>query len=334
MALSINGAHLWGLFVQSVCFGLYLVTVGYTVPPLLRVGTRFRRAREINWPMLIGATILCVFITFGMILTFYHSLLAFDTGGPDNATRVYTDISSWINVTKLVNVLTQTVVGDVLLIYRCWVVNNRSWLSISVPILLWLGCIVCEIRILFLQATLHASALFSNKATFPYHASFWGISVTLNIMTTTLLIRRIWKIDREASKYRTNQSVKYESRLRHVMRIVLESGMIYTFSALLTFLTEITKSTASYPVSALTISAVGVAFNLIIIRSSVHEKNLNSTSASNGTIPLQFTSHRQAGGASIIPHDAKVRSVATEDTYYDSEANSGKPAMSPSRAFD
>ncbi|TFK34335.1 hypothetical protein BDQ12DRAFT_613696 [Crucibulum laeve] len=247
--LSITAAHLWGLFIQSLCFGVYLVTVGFTIPPLLRTGNRFRRFGELNLVMLIGALALCIFITFDMVLSFYHSLLAFVSAtGPDAATRVYTDISSWIN---LVNVLFETVVGDLMLIYRCWVVYNRSWLSVSPSIILWLGCLACGIRVIFLAGTLHVPALVNSEKTYPYHSAFWGISVAVNIVTTSLLVWRLWTIDREASQYRTSQSVRHESLLRHVMRIILESGMIYTASAIATFITVVAKSTASYPITAL-----------------------------------------------------------------------------------
>ncbi|TFK34276.1 hypothetical protein BDQ12DRAFT_585131, partial [Crucibulum laeve] len=202
-------------------FGLYLVTIGFTIPPLLRTGNRFRRLGELNWVMLLGASALCLFITFNMVLTFYHALLAFVFAtGPDAATRSFTNISSWINIG---NVVFETIVGDLMLVYRCWVVYNRSWISVSLSITLWLGCLACGLRLMFLAGTLHTSALISSEVTFPYNAAFWGISVTVNIVTTGLLISRLWTIDHKAAQYRTSQSIQHESLLQHVMRIILES---------------------------------------------------------------------------------------------------------------
>ncbi|TFK39225.1 hypothetical protein BDQ12DRAFT_583199, partial [Crucibulum laeve] len=210
--------------IQSLCFGVYLVTVGFTIPPLLRTGNRFRKSRELNWVMLLGALALCILITFDMVLSFYHSLLAFVSAtGPDAATRSYTDISSWINVTKAFKKSLVGVYIDFSQIYRCWVVYNRSWLSVSLSLLLWLGCLACGVRIIFLAGTLHVPALVNGEVTYPYNATFWGISVAVNIVTTGLLVWRLWTVDQEIAQYRMNHSVQHESLLRHVMRIMLES---------------------------------------------------------------------------------------------------------------
>ncbi|TFK39227.1 hypothetical protein BDQ12DRAFT_744594 [Crucibulum laeve] len=331
--LSITEAHLLGLFVQSLCFGVYLVTAGFTIPPLLCTGNRFRRSREVNWVMLLGASALCIFITFDMVLSFYHSLLAFVSAtGPDAATGSYTDISSWINVTKASkNSLTGFYIHFFFQIYRCWVVYSRSWLSISLSLLLWLGCLACGVRFIFLAGTLHVPALVYTEVTFPYNVAFWGISVAVNIVTTGLLVWRLWTVDQEMEQYRTNQSVQHESLLRHVMRIILESGMIYTVSALATFITVITKSTSYYPMTALAISAVGVAFNLIIMRSARRDSMRNAISSSNGTIALQFRSPQQRK-FSVTQTNAKSRIVTAEDIFYESEASLREPVETPERS--
>ncbi|TFK39236.1 hypothetical protein BDQ12DRAFT_744628 [Crucibulum laeve] len=329
--LSITAAHLWGLFIQSLCFGVYLVTVGFTIPPLLRTGNRFRRSRELNWVMLFGA-LSCIFITFDMVLSFYHSLLAFVyTTGTDAATRSYTDISSWINVTKACPQILSNVFGDLMLIYRCWVVYDRSWLSISLSLLLWLGCLACGVRFIFLAGTLHVPALVYTEVMFPYNAAFWGVSVAVNIVTTGLLVWRLWTVDQEIAQYQTNHSFQHESLLRHVMKIILESGIIYTISAFATFIAVITKSTSYYPMTALAISAVGIAFNLIIIRSVRRESMSNAISNSNGTIPLQFRSPRQTK-FSVTRTDTTSHIVATEDTFYESKASLHKPVGTPERS--
>lgn len=52
------------------------------------------------------------------------------------------------------------------------------------------------------------------------------------------------------------------------MRIVIESGLLYTFVALLTFILLVLGSNALYPVSDVHVMVVGIAFNLIIIRAA------------------------------------------------------------------
>ncbi|TFK39233.1 hypothetical protein BDQ12DRAFT_744617 [Crucibulum laeve] len=228
-----------------------------------------------------------------LVFCFYHSLLAFVFAtGPDAATRSYTDISSWIN---LVNVDCEIIVGD-------WVLRQPFASSLA-----WMSGLRCSV--FFLAGTLHVPALVNSEVTFPYNAAFWG-----------LLVWRLWTVDQEVAQYRTNHSSQHENLLRHVMRIILESGMIYTVSALATFITIITKSTSTYPITALAISAVGVAFNLIIIRSARRDSIRNAISSSSGTIPLQFISPRQTQ-FSVTRTDTTSRIVTAGDTFYESEAS-------------
>ncbi|KAF7326547.1 hypothetical protein MVEN_02607800 [Mycena venus] len=65
------------------------------------------------------------------------------------------------------------------------------------------------------------------------------------------------------------------------MRTILESGLIYTVIAFVTFITFITGSNSVHGTSGAEVPAVGIAFNLIIIRTHQRAEEKSGT-----TIPL------------------------------------------------
>ena len=99
----VDEAQLVALFMESIAYGVYLVTLGICVRVLLWgrvVGSRMRRT--INWPMVAVVALMAVFATLDVALGLRHNLEAFilysGPGGPD---AEFDDISNWVNVMKV-----------------------------------------------------------------------------------------------------------------------------------------------------------------------------------------------------------------------------------------
>jgi hypothetical protein len=56
-------------------------------------------------------------------------------------------LASFTSGEQSVNVPLQSLLGDGILIYRCWIVWNKSWLIVTLPLLIWLANIICAIRL-------------------------------------------------------------------------------------------------------------------------------------------------------------------------------------------
>ncbi|TFK38521.1 hypothetical protein BDQ12DRAFT_582127, partial [Crucibulum laeve] len=268
----ITEAQLWGLFLESIAYGIYLVTVAYCAQALLRSSAGWKRLDEINWSMVIVAILLFCLASLDLMFGFYNNLKAFITFGniKDGALNEFTDISSWVNVMKSVTLVVQTMIGDGILVYRCWVVYNKSWLLTGFSFILWLGGVFCTIYIIYIESTLHTKALVNSSKLAPVITAFWSITISLNIITTALLVARIWKADRDNNAYGIHSSstgyTHRPSALKNVMRSVIESGLLYTVTAFISFVVYIVGSTAAYPVTDVEVQIIGIAFNLIIIR--------------------------------------------------------------------
>ena len=96
----VDEAQLVALFMESVTYGIYLVTLGICAHVLFwdRQGLRQR----INWSMVTVVTLMAVFSTLDVALGLRHNLDAFifytGPGGPDGE---FDNISNWVNVMKV-----------------------------------------------------------------------------------------------------------------------------------------------------------------------------------------------------------------------------------------
>jgi hypothetical protein len=114
------------------------------------------RAKVAVNKMMLGVAIaMCTFATLSIAFQLRHVLDAFIWyHGPGGAVEEFENISYWVNVMQTVTYEIQTLIGDLILvmsrrfeiskstnsrwqIYRCYVVYNRRWLVIALPLLVW-----------------------------------------------------------------------------------------------------------------------------------------------------------------------------------------------------
>ncbi|KAF4623801.1 hypothetical protein D9613_001289 [Agrocybe pediades] len=179
----ITTAHLAGLFVSCILYGFHIVSFAFTLRSLAWAKSRWG---DINVLFLVVACFLLGNASFDLILDFQQAVKAFvyneAGGGP---LGVFENISNWANVTKSLSVVVQTLVGDAMLIYRCFIIYSRSYLVILLPVILWLGGFAATIWVIYLEATLHSRVLVTAKQLRPSGSLFWGLTIALNVITTS-----------------------------------------------------------------------------------------------------------------------------------------------------
>ncbi|KAJ7709453.1 hypothetical protein B0H17DRAFT_915723 [Mycena rosella] len=278
----ITEAQLVGSFVESVFWGFYLITLVLCLRTLL-----FKRPTKYIWAMLAVTLWMGTFATVDVATGLLHNIQAFVLyQGQGGAAQEFSKISDWVNIIRTVDTHMQTLLGDGILIYRCWVVYAKSWPVVAFSILLWCGAAACTGMVLHIENTLRSNALITSGSLQPLVTSFWVLTITLNLLTTSLLVFKIWKVDRRSAHFmHQSASAQYQpSRLRKVMRIIIESGLMYTVAAFITVMAYITNSNSTYPTSDVVIQMVGIAFNLIIIRANRPLENEYGATA----VPLQM----------------------------------------------
>ncbi|KAJ6490912.1 hypothetical protein C8R45DRAFT_991110, partial [Mycena sanguinolenta] len=304
-------------------------------------GERLRRRSEIRWLLVSVFTFLLVVSTFDDIIGLVHMILAFvKYKGPGGATGELTNIHEWINIVRSFDQIGIMIVGDFVLIYRCFVVYGRRWKAIAVSFVLYLTGIAMGIKLMVVEITTSNAAITLNSSVIkPWWSAFFAITAAQNILTTSLLVWRIWRVERQneilrASSARTTSHPfpVYQSRLRKAIRIVAESGLAYSTLVFVTFVVSVCNSNTLYPVSDAALQATGITFNVIIIRSTPRrddefidfERGITSQGAGRAFSELQFISHATAEQGKTPEININVTIKSTTDRLDDGELYSMK----------
>ncbi|KAF7344927.1 hypothetical protein MVEN_01655100 [Mycena venus] len=305
MSLSLSEAQLLGNWFETLTYGMYLVTCCFCARTLLCIGPedRWRRPSEIRWFIFSVGITLFVVATFDVVIGLLHNLqaFAFYTGG-GGAAQELSDISGWINMARTVAQVIQMILGD-------FVLANIQMLYCLLPPLespntlfnsIFRG-FAMAIMLIKAQASLkHEKTTMNSSDIRPWSETLFCITAVQNALTTGLLIWRIWRVEREIEKLRANTSGKTNNQpFRKVIRVIAESGFAYTLMVFLTFVINVCKSNLIYPFANSTLQATGIAFNVIIMRTSpsrdeqftVFAANGHSVAENGAPTRLRFRSH-------------------------------------------
>jgi len=325
----LDEAEIVSLFVESIFYGLYIVSFGACVRILFSgagVGS------GINRTMLIAAVSMAIFGTLDLALALRHVLDAFIWyHGPGGATAEFENVSFWIQVTRTGCYVVQTLIGDLILIYRCYVVYNRRWLVIVVSLIMWTGTLACGITLIYVNSHLKLSTNFDEKHLVTFLTALSVLSMVQSLVTTSLIAFRILTIDRQVAQFRSSN----RSKLRPTIRIIIESGAVYTISLIIFLVVFLCSNNAQYALSDAIMMIIGIVFNMIIVRihqgrtaeqtatiimsgtSSGRSLTFRKPQTSRGTFsnshPLSSFGNPQTGGHVVQPVEVNVARQVVQD---------------------
>ncbi|KIP04646.1 hypothetical protein PHLGIDRAFT_129367 [Phlebiopsis gigantea 11061_1 CR5-6] len=259
--IPIDVAQILALFMETLFYGLYLVSFGVCMYTMFIVGRSTTRQRVFNFAI---AILLFTFATLDVALLLRHVLDAFIWyHGPGGATEELGDISYWVSAMKTVAYVAQTSIGDAVLIYRCYIVYGRNWKAAFPLCLLWAAGLVTEGFNCYIVFATHTNALLSTGELAPFIISMMSITLALNLIATSMIVYKIWSIKRYSRDF---FGALGESGLRRAIRIVVESGLMYSLGVAVFFIVYVAGNNALYGVSDCVVQIIGISFNLIIIR--------------------------------------------------------------------
>ncbi|RPD65744.1 hypothetical protein L227DRAFT_631433 [Lentinus tigrinus ALCF2SS1-6] len=209
--------------------GMLLITVAYGLRVLLwSCNGQFKGRASISWVM-VGATLaMFVISTIEMALKIRNDLDAFvDYKGLGGATGAFLDVSDWIQVARTAGYNLQTSIGDGIMVYRCYVVYDRNWRIIVVPVLLWLVTTACGWMALYMEATFGTA-----ERLVPFVTPFLALTLALTTMTTGMVVYRILDINADLVSHNVSR-VGGGPKLTRIVRILIECGALYTISVVI-----------------------------------------------------------------------------------------------------
>ncbi|OBZ77776.1 hypothetical protein A0H81_02386 [Grifola frondosa] len=266
-AFPIAEGQLVGLFSGCILYGIYLVTVGISLRLLLSTRDGWKARSTMKGAMLTIVILMAIFATLDVAVRLRYTLYVFIWwAGPGNVQQLLEDKSHWTNIVANVDYVAETVIGDCMLVYRCFVVYGRRWWIILPSILLVAVGIICGILTIYIGLTLNTSSFANLNTLWSFGCSGIAITLALNIFNTSMIAYRIWSINKQTADLVDCIPRGGHSRLKTVIHAVVDSGILYTTSVGVFAGSYFSNSSISDVIACMIIPIVGIAFNLIIIR--------------------------------------------------------------------
>ncbi|KAI0339753.1 hypothetical protein BDW22DRAFT_1361354 [Trametopsis cervina] len=311
--LLLTEAALISTSIEAMLYGFSVLMFILTIWILLRSEAK----RYPKHALIATACALLTLSTAEMIVNILRICEGFLNIDPTQSLNFFNSVSEPTFVIKSCLFNAQTLILDAVVIYRTWVVWQNSLRVILFPLIGWFGLLACSIgnNIALATASENPGDVFATQ-TGQWITSVYSMTLVTNLSATSLLAYRIWTINRETSNYRMTD------RLSPVLRVVIESGAIYSLTIIAAIITFAIQSPGVYVLLDMISPIISIVFNMIIIRVGIASKRIlsgNSAQDSNivpssprserGVAPFHLGWLRESGA-----HEMK--SLAVEITQY------------------
>ncbi|KAF8185150.1 hypothetical protein BJ912DRAFT_927534 [Pholiota molesta] len=270
--------NIGSIFAGALFYGLYLATLFHYIRWLVFTDEGWKIRRKISKSMLIITLSIWILSTVDKALEVEYAMQ--QVSPPTPAPFGTIKGLPWGTVVVCTGANIATLLADAVLIYRCWIIYEKSRLIVAFPVFFWFGGLMLTGLQAYGQIVQSALLLkdwqpVNRNAGGPGSilTPFWLCTIIMNIYATFMIVRRIYLVSKMSM---ISTSV---DRLRYTMRILIESGFLYLTTAIAHFIVWFTPNTYAISIiSGMNLSIEGIAFNLILIRAAqgrVEEKKAN-----------------------------------------------------------
>ncbi|KAH8102037.1 hypothetical protein BXZ70DRAFT_1006664 [Cristinia sonorae] len=193
---------------------------------------------------------------------------------PGGAVAYIGDLRPWDHIFKDTIYATTEIFGDAVAIYRTWIIWNRDWKVIILPVILCIVSIVSGYAVCGLYVTVDPTATVFNPVLTQWIKTFYATVVVQSILTTGLMSYRIWNTDRRTAHFRTAKS-----NLLPVLKILVESAALLLFVETLLLCLYLANYNAQYILLESVTPIVGITFTAITIRISLRMSGVISNNS-------------------------------------------------------
>ncbi|EIW86204.1 hypothetical protein CONPUDRAFT_114323 [Coniophora puteana RWD-64-598 SS2] len=300
--ISLDMASILGLALESVLYGISLLLFAGTIWVLF---TRDSPKRVLACKLVVSLALFALSTAYWIVdvirciegLVLYRDSYL---GGPN---AFFADRAQWTFAVQNLLYLLQTLVGDGVVIFRCYVAW-QSWKVVALPLVLWV--IVAATGAGTVYTLIHnkdgENDIFASE-TGLLITPFLVSSLVANVFSTSLLVYRLWVVGRRAERL-MRQSIGYPHRsmIAPLARIFADAGLLYSITLLAVLLTFVTQNQGLYVTLDLIMPIISITFYMVILRVETRTTSGNITRGS-GRAPrdsntTQTLEHRPEGGGS------------------------------------
>ncbi|KAJ8586836.1 hypothetical protein M405DRAFT_771087 [Rhizopogon salebrosus TDB-379] len=232
--------------------------------------TRKRRAQGVNRPIAGVAILLLILSTAQMIVDAVRiedGLVKYRDTFPGGPPAFFPDVAQGTFVIKNVIYVVQTLLGNGVVIYRCYIVWQSMWMII-LPSMLWCSVGVTGFSAVYsiAQATNNARDIFV-PATGQWIKAFFASTLVTNMLSSGLLAYRIWAIECTVSTVRATKGTATP-----VMRLLVDAALLYSVTLLPALICFACSNNGQFVVIDMIIPVISIAFYMVLIRIAISRR--------------------------------------------------------------
>ncbi|TFY78683.1 hypothetical protein EWM64_g5327 [Hericium alpestre] len=287
--VSLDKAGIISTVLEGILYGFSVFMYGVTLWVLF-----YRRStKEVNRSMVVVACMLFIFSTMHIGVDIHRIIKGlvynrnFAPGGP---AAWFSNPSDFTFVFKSAIYSFQTVTGDGVVIYRCYMVWQNFYIIIF-PLIMLCSVVTAAVGSVWAcsQANPSQGGIFF-KLTGQWITAFYASTLSTNLICTILLAFRIWQINS-----RVHRKTPGNTSLMPVLMIVIDAGVLYSVTLLSALLCFVNHTNGQYVVLDMVMPIISIVFYMVIIRVGIAKVTPSSRGGeSSGMGHAAAISHSQA----------------------------------------
>jgi hypothetical protein len=258
--IPMDAAAIMSLVLEGILYGFAVLMCLGTIWTF----TYKRHIQDINRPIAVVATLLFVLSTAHMVVVIIHverGLVKYRDTFPGGPVAFFTDVTQDTFVIKNAIYSAQTLLGDGVVIYRCYVVWQSAWVII-IPCIMWCGVAasgVCSVYY-FSQASVAEIENFFASKIGHWAATFLASTLATNALSTGILAYRIWMNERKVS------AIRITKRKVPILRVLIDAAVLYSVALSSSIICFALWNDGLYVMGDLTVPVVSISFYMVFIR--------------------------------------------------------------------
>ncbi|KAG2066747.1 hypothetical protein BDR04DRAFT_1081473 [Suillus decipiens] len=296
MAVSINVTQAVGFICEALLYGVYCVLFITSIVILIK---HYRVSNRVIW---VANCLLFTASAARFALMFNHFYITLENAPFSefgNETPVLMGANLMISVVD--------VIGDLLLLYRCWLVWGKNFYVIILPLLTALAGFGCILPIPSLLLSINPTSPVPPIEIVPLTIAGYALPLCTNIMVTVLIAGRLWHISRIPIVDENGKPVilKIAAGDRPMM-LIIESGALYMVTQLIFVVLVAIRNPAEAVLSLAGTQIYGIASTLIIIRVGL---GISSEQTMSAMTQVEFRSRQDTTGMCSVSSWRNDRSL-------------------------
>ncbi|KAI9569055.1 hypothetical protein HD554DRAFT_2322039 [Boletus coccyginus] len=259
LGIALDNAAIMSTSLEAILYGFsVLMFIG-----TMWVLTRKKDRSASNRTMISIAVVFLVLSTAHMLVDIVRldgGLVKDANTFPGGPVAFFADVSEPTFVIKNAIYTLQILLGDGVVIYRCYVVWQSFW-SIILPSMLWCSVAVTGVGSVYScsQAT-NDTNIFA-KETAQWITAFYASTLAANLLSSGLLAYRIWTIERNVGLV--------------LLRVLVDAALLYSATLSAALICFVNASNGQYVVLDMIMPIISIAFYVVLIRVAMGQRSVH-----------------------------------------------------------